>query len=394
MRIYSWYSHLFVVWHYVMKFKPGHRPDYVFLSIFLILVVFGLLTLSSASSDLGKIKFNDTYYYVKHQLLYGFGFGIIGIFFASFFYYRHWQKFAVLLLLLGLIALALVFTPLGYRHASANRWLNLGQFSIQPAEFLKFAFIIYLAAWLSPKSKDGDSFLLRRKSFWAGYLPFLIVSGIVATLIIMQPSTTTIFIIMSSAILIYFVSGAKMSYIFWTIVIGIVALGLVIYFTPYRLERIKDYLGRLSNPHGVNVEAGGYHLNQALIAIGSGGLNGVGFGKSTTKFKYLPEPIGDSIFAVVAEELGFIGAISLIALFIGFFIRGFIIAKNSRDQFARLTVIGFISIIAIQAFIHIAAISGIVPLTGVPLPFVSYGGTSLAVFLTMVGVIVNISKYT
>jgi len=374
-----------------MKIKAGHSPDYIFISCVIILVAFGLIMLSSASSDLGKIKFNDTYYYLKHQLLYGLSLGVAGFLFASFIHYRFWQKIAVPLLLISLLSLVLVFTPLGFSHGGANRWLNLGVLSVQPAELLKFSFIIYLAAWLSSKKERGSH---RQTNILSGYLPFLIISGLVGFLILMQPSTTTVVIIMAAGLLVYFISGARLSFILGTIFLGILALTLIISIAPYRLARVETYIKTFFGPEATDYQTQGYHLNQALMAIGSGGVWGVGFGNSTTKFKYLPEPISDSIFAVIAEELGFIGAVFLIGIFILLFIRGIKLAKNSRDQFAKLATIGFILIITIQAFINVAAISGLLPLTGVPLPFISYGGTSLAVFLTMSGVIVNISRYT
>ncbi len=371
--------------------KAGHNPDYIFISCIALLVIFGLFMLSSASSDLGKIKFNDTYYYLKHQLLYGLSTGMVGFLFASLIHYRFWQKLAIPLLLIGLLLLVLVFTPLGFSHAGANRWLNLGALSVQPAEILKFSFIIYLAAWLSPSLKKSSH---RQTNILSGYLPFLIISGLVAFLILIQPSTTTVVVLMASGLLVYFASGARLSFVLGTIFLGLMALILIVSVSPYRLERVETYMKTFFGSEAVDSQAQGYHINQALIAIGSGGLWGVGFGQSTTKFKYLPEPISDSMFAVIAEELGFVGAVFLSGIFVLLFIRGIIIAKNSRDQFAKLATVGFISIITIQTFIHIAAISGILPLTGVPLPFISYGGTALAVFLTMSGVIVNISKYT
>lgn len=367
-----------------MKAKLGHHPDYVFLFCVALLTLFGLLILSSASSDIGKIKFNDTYYYLKHQVFYGLSLGIVGFLLTSRMYYRRFEKLALPFLFLSILALVAVFTPLGYSFKGASRWLDLGPFSIQPAEILKLTFIIYLALWLSNKK------ISRQTSFLEGYLPFLFICGLIAFLVLIQPATTTVVIIMASGLVVYFVSGARLSYIVGTILLGILVLALVIYLTPYRFERIKAFI----YPEKVNVEVGGYHLNQALMAIGAGGPWGVGFGKSTTKFKYLPEPIGDSIFAVIAEEFGFFGALILLGIFITMILRGFLIAKNSRDQFGKLIAVGLTSVLAIQTFIHIGAISGLIPLTGVPLPFISYGGTSLAVFLTLAGVIVNISKYT
>lgn len=366
------------------RFKSGHNPDYIFILCIILLVIFGFAMLSSASSDLGKKKFDDTFYYLKHQILYGLSLGIIGFLVASRFYYRKLERLAVPFLILNIIALILVFTPLGFTHSGATRWLNLGIFSFQPAEFLKFTFIIYLAAWLSNKKIN------RQTSFLGGWAPFLAVCGAVAFLVFKQPATTTILIVLASALIIYFISGARLSFIIGTILLGILIVSLLVFSSPYRFKRVMSFI----NQENINIQAEGFHRNQALIAIGTGGMWGVGFGQSTAKFKFLPEPIGDSIFAVIAEELGFVGALALIAVFITLLARGFFIAKNSQDKFAKLIVFGLTSIIAIQVFVHIASISGLIPLTGVPLPFISYGGTALAIFLTMSGVIVNISKYT
>jgi cell division protein FtsW len=364
--------------------KKGHNPDYIFISCIIILAVFGLVILSSASSDTGKIKFNDTYYYLKHQIIFGLSLGIVGFLIASNFYYQNWKKIAVYALLINIILLLLVFTPLGFAHRGASRWLDIGPFSFQPAEFLKITFIVYLAAWLSNK-KSG-----RQKSFLKGFVPFIVISGIIGGLVLSQPATTILIIVMASALIVYFASGLKMSHLFLIVLLGIIALIFVIYATPYRYERVKNFFIEDETKDATSR----YQINQAQEAISGGGLFGVGFGKSTTKFRYLPEPIGDSIFAVVAEELGFVGSLFLISVFILFFIRGTLIAKKANDQFGKLAVMGLVSAIAIQTFIHIGAVSGLVPLTGVPLPFISYGGTALAVFLTMSGIIVNISKYT
>ena len=221
-------------------------------------------------------------------------------------------------------------------------------------------------------------------------MPFIVISGIIGGLVLSQPATTILIIVMASALIVYFASGLKMSHLFLIVLLGIIALIFVIYATPYRYERVKNFFIEDETKYATSR----YQINQAQEAIRSGGLFGVGFGKSTTKFRYLPEPIGDSIFAVVAEELGFVGSLFLISVFILFFIRGTLIAKKANDQFGKLVVMGLVSAIAIQTFIHIGAVSGLVPLTGVPLPFISYGGTALAVFLTMSGIIVNISKYT
>ncbi|KKQ23284.1 cell division protein FtsW [Candidatus Wolfebacteria bacterium RIFCSPLOWO2_01_FULL_38_11] len=361
--------------------KKGHRPDYIFIFCVVILVIFGLIMLSSASSDIGKIKFNDTYYYLEHQIIYGLILGIIGFLIAGKINYKNFKRISIFLLAINVILLILLFTPLGADYKGSNRWLNLGSISVQPSEFLKISFIIYLAALLSKKTKQSNIF--------EGLLPFLITSSFIAFLVLKQPATTTVAIIIASALVVYFLSGAKLFHIIGVAVLGIILLSVVIYISPYRYQRIMTYFDSEKN-----IQTTGYQINQSLMAIGSGGLFGVGFGQSTTKYKYLPEPIGDSIFAVIAEELGFIGSIFLLGIYIILFIRGFLIAQNSSDQFARLTAIGFISIIVVQTFVHIASSVGFLPVTGVPLPFISYGGTSLAVFLTMTGIIVNISKYT
>jgi cell division protein FtsW len=355
-------------------------PDYVFIGLVVILTVFGLVMLSSASSDLSKTKFGDSYYYLKHQIVYGLGFGIVGFFAAAFLSYRHWEKWSTLLLVINIVLLLLVFSPIGLKIKGGERWIDFGFFSFQPGELLKLSFFAYLAAWISKNQKRG-------KSFMEGFLPFLILTGGVMMLLLAQPAITTAILIFAASLIMYFASGARFSFIVASVLLAVLAVSTVIYYNPNRIQRIEAFL----NPNADQLNSS-YHINQSLIAIGSGGLTGVGFGQSTTKLKYLPEPIGDSIFAIIAEELGFIGAMSLIAVFMLFVWRGLAIARASRDIFARLFVTGMTSTVGLQAFVNIAAISGLIPISGVPLPFISYGGTALAVFLTMSGIIVNVSR--
>jgi cell division protein FtsW len=357
-------------------------PDYFLMAGFFILLVFGLAMLASASSDLGKQQFNNSYYYLEHQILYGLSIGAVGFLLGYFIPYQKFKKVAFGLLLVSIVALVLVFTPLGSLVNNTNRWIRLGPLSFQPSELMKLTFIMYLAAWLSnPKLK-------RTTDFKSGLLPFALISGVIMVLLILQPATSTVAILLASGLTVYFVSGAPMKYIFGIIGIAVVAVALVIYVTPYRRARIEGYLNNTQNLQGQN-----YQVNQALIAIGSGGLMGVGYGQSATKQNYLPTPIDDSIFAVVAEELGFFGAAALIALFAIVSFRMFWLAKDTRDQFGKLLLIGFGSVIALQAFVNMASISGIIPFTGVPLPFVSYGGTALAIFVTMAGIALNVTRY-
>lgn len=363
------------------RISKSSSPDYFFIVLTVALVIFGLVMLTSASSDLAKRDFGDSFYYLKHQILNGLLFGIFGFFICSLVFYRRLTKIAFLLLIINIIALLLVFTPLGFQTKGATRWLNIYGFSFQPGEFLKLTFLIFLAYWMSKNQE-------RSKSLNRGFLPFLLLLSVVTFLLLMQPSTTAAFLIIGASVIMYFLGGARPRFFIGITLLAFLTLVALVFITPYRFDRLKVFLGIEKNELK---EA--YHINQTLIAIGSGGWNGVGFGQSTAKLKYLPEPLADSIFAIIAEELGFIGAVSLVLIFFLFVWRGLMIARASPDNFGKLLVVGFTSLIGLQAFINIAAVSGLIPLTGVPLPFISYGGTALAVFLTMSGIIVNISKH-
>lgn len=345
------------------------------------LIMLGLAVLSSASSNMGKIKFDDTYYFVRHQLINGFAVGMAGMLAGIFVPLKYIKKGAFVFLLLNIILLGLVFTPLGGGFGTANRWIDLYGVVVQPSELLKITFIVYLSAWLSGGRKN------RRDDLMEGLVPFLIICSIIAVLLLMQPATSILAILLIVAFAIYLISGMKLSFI--PIMFGLAALGIgaMIIVTPYRMNRITTFL----NP-SADLQGKSYHLNQALTTIGSGGLTGVGYGQSKLKISSLPEPIGDSIFAIVAEEFGFIGAIFFILLYFFYSFTGLIGSLEVKSEFGKLVLIGFSSLIGIQAFVHIASISGVIPMTGVPLPFISYGGTALAVFMTMSGLMINIFK--
>jgi len=366
-----------------MKFHPkSHRLDYFFVVLIFLLAAFGLTMLASASSVLGKVKFDDTYYYLKHQIYRGLLPGLIGFFIGLKIYYRRWEKLALFFLIISLVLLVLVFSPWGFLAGGARRWLSLGLIRFQPSEIIKLTFLIYLAAWLS-KNKE------RSQNFIRGFLPFLFFVTLIAGLLVAQHSTSAALFFLATAIAVYFISGAKFRYILAVIFICLLFIPLIILIAPYRWQRIATFL----NPQ-TDILGHSYQVNQTILAIGSGKLWGRGYGQSIAKIHYLPEQIGDSIFAIIAEELGFVGVASLIVVFFLLLWRGFIIAKKIPDSFAKLLVAGFSLIIGLQVFIHIAALTGIIPLTGISLPFISYGGTSLVVFLTMAGIIANISKYT
>jgi cell division protein FtsW len=362
--------------------RTNRHPDYTFLAIVFLLTVAGFAILASASSNLGKTQFNDTYYYLKHQMEFGLSLGIIGFIIGYFWYYQNWKKLALPLLAISTITLILVFTPFGSLVNGTNRWLRFGPLSFQPAELVKLTYLIYLAAFLSNVK------MKREKDFMKGLVPFLVVSGIIGGLLILQPATSTVAILLLSGATVYFAGGGRVWYLLGAGAAAALLIALVVYITPYRRARITGFLNQTANTQGAN-----YQVNQGLIAIGSGGLTGVGYGQSATKSGYLPASIDDSIFAIVGEELGFIGAGALAVLFAFFGIRLIWLSMHTTDRFGKLLLIGFGTVIPLQAFVNMAAISGVIPLTGVPLPFISYGGTALAVFLTMSGIAANVTKY-
>jgi cell division protein FtsW len=364
------------------KVRTTSSPDYVFLGALALLVIFGFVMLASASADVAKITYNDGYYFLKQQVLKGLIPGMAGLLIGFLVCYRRWERVALTFFVLSVVALLLVFTPLGEERGGATRWLGLGDISFQPSEILKIAFVIYLASWMSRGTR-------RSMSFVEGFVPFVLLAGAIGFILFKQPSTTNAVLLFATALVMYFASGAKLRFLFGFVTLGVVLVAGVVYMTPYRLERVMTFL----HPEQTDVLEEGYHIQQALIAVGSGGVTGVGYGKSTAKLYSLPEPIGDSIFAVIGEELGFVGAVGLVVLFFVLVWRGFMIANRSPDMFGKLLVMGLTSLIGLQVFVNIGAVSGLLPLTGVPLPFVSFGGTAMAVFLTMGGVILNVSRY-
>jgi cell division protein FtsW len=270
---------------------------------------------------------------------------------------------------------------IGSKVYGASRWIQLGPFSFQPSEMAKLAMIIYLAAWLESRGTK------RIKDVFEGLLPFLGIMGLIGFLIMKQPDTGTLGVIVLTSFAIFFVSGARMDHLFFMSGIGTLALWILVKIEPYRFDRILAFMNPGADPQGI-----GYQINQALLAVGSGGFFGVGLGHSRQKFNYLPEPVGDSIFAVIGEELGLIGGFVLIILFVALAVRGIKIAKNAPDMFGRLVATGITMWIVLQAFINIGANIALVPFTGIPLPFISYGGTSLIFLMAAVGILLNISQ--
>ncbi|MEK7615557.1 MAG: putative lipid II flippase FtsW [Patescibacteria group bacterium] len=359
--------------------------DYVLLSIVSAIILFGLIMLLSASSPNGYQQFGDSYYFLKHQLIFGVIPGFAAMLLFAKIPYTFWRKHAWNLLLLSIALLVLVFIP-GFSAGigTAHSWISIGGvFSLQPSEVVKLTFLFYLAAWLGGRDEHGV------RDVQSGFLPFLLVLGVITLLMILQPDIGTMSIIAAMALVVYFVAGAPVGYVVGLILAAGSGLALLIAAAPYRAARFTTFLHPELDPQGV-----GYHINQALLAIGSGGFFGLGYGHSRQKFQYLPEVFGDSIFAVVGEEFGFVISLLVIGAFILLLFRLLEIAMRAPDKYAKCLVIGVAAWITIQAFENIGSMVALMPITGVPLPFISYGGTSLAVSMAAIGVVLNISKYT
>ena len=360
----------------------GKHVDKFFLIIIGLLLAVGIAMFISAS--LGILAKNEKTFYsvLFSQLVLGLGLGLVGMYICLNIDYKFWRKYSFFIFLLSILLTATVFIPhFGWSHGGAQRWVKLGPVSFQPVEILKFGFVIYFAAWLSwVKNKVQD--------FKFGILPFSIMLAIIAMVLFKQPDTKSFILIAMTGISMLFISGVPIRYILGVGLGAIMVLGTLIFFTPYLQERVKTFIDPSNDPRGSS-----YQIQQSLIALGSGGIFGRGFGQSIQKFSYLPEPQGDSLFAVIGEELGFVGALGTIFLYLLFALRGFRIANNSPDLFSRLLVSGIVILITVQSFMHIASNIGVFPLTGVPLVFMSHGGTSLMVYLIAMGIVLHISKF-
>ncbi|MEX2028903.1 MAG: putative lipid II flippase FtsW [Candidatus Paceibacterota bacterium] len=361
----------------------GKKIDRFFLIIVGLLVAIGIAMFISAS--LGILAKNEKTFYgvLFNQLVLGLGGGLFGMYLCLKINYQFWRKYAFFIFLGAIILTAAVFIPqLGWSHGGARRWLQLGVLSLQPVEILKFSFVIYFATWLSWTKNRTQDFKFR-------ILPLGIMLSIIAVILFKQPDIKSFILITTTGIAMLFISGVPMRYIFGVGVGAILVLGSLVFVMPHLQDRVKTFINPAADPRG-----SAFQIQQSLIALGSGEIFGRGFGQSIQKFTYLPEPQGDSIFAVLGEELGFIGTTGVIFLYLLFALRGFRIANNSPNTFSRLLVSGIVILIIVQSFMHIAAISGVFPLTGVPLPFMSHGGTSLMIYLTAMGIVLNISRHS
>jgi cell division protein FtsW len=356
--------------------------DAPFLIVISVLVVSGLIIFTSAALGLLARGTGATFTSVAvSQLLLGLVCGGFACFVLAHFDYRLWRKYTPYLFAGAYLLTILTFVPgIGVELKGASRWIDIAGISFQPEELLKFAVVAFLAAIYSANWKKVHTIK-------GGIVPLLAVAGGSAVLLILQPNTAGVIVIMATAAGMLFAAGGKIWHLAVLALIGVVAIAGAAVFYPHVADRITTFLDHTEDPHGA-----GWQIQQSLIAIGSGGITGKGLGQSVQKFSYLPEPIGDSVFAVVGEEFGFIGAVFLVMLYAALAFLGLRIASRAADPFGGLLVVGLVILIIGQSFFNIASIIGLVPLVGIPLIFVSHGGSALAVALAEVGVILNVSR--
>ena len=363
--------------------RKYHAPDPWLILVTLFLVGFGLIMVSSASVvESYQVTGSNTYYFVRQVV-----FAVIGLvlwFFLQRWDYHRFRPVATMALFISIALLIVVFIPgVGFEAGGSRRWIGAGELTLQVTEVLKLGLIIYLAYWFEKKgSKIGN--------WYATFLPFVLLLLIILGLIIAEPDMGTVVVIAGIAGVMYFVAGADLKHISLLAAGGLLAVWGLIKVAPYRAVRWLTFLNPASDPLGA-----GYHINQALIALGSGGLFGLGFGRSRQKFNFLPEASSDSIFAVIGEELGLLGLLFFVIIPLSILVwRGLKISQKAPDVFGRLLALGITTWIGWQAIINIGAITGLLPLTGVPLPFISQGGTSLVFAMIGSGILLNISRQT
>lgn len=357
------------------------KADRVFLGIAAALALTGVFVFLSASMGL-LVRDEELFRSViKNQLLLGFLGGILALLIMSRIPHPRLKRLALPSFIGALLLTVLVFTPIGFEHGGATRWVSLFGFSFQPSELLKPTFILYFAALLA-------SFGERVKTVSYGLLPAAILLTIIGVLLLAQPDLGTYALLYGAALGMLAVAGARLTHIGILTAAAMAGVAVLAVVRPYVLGRLLTFLDPGRDPFGAS-----YQVNQSLVAIGSGGITGKGFGQSVQKFGQLPEPIGDSIFAVASEEFGLLGGLFIIFLFVAFAIAGLQIARRAPDRFSGLLVAGLVILITGQAFLNIASMLAVAPIVGVPLPFVSHGGTALFIVLLQTGIILQVSKY-
>lgn len=362
--------------------KPGGQIDGYLLILVIGLSLFGLMMVASSSAVIAERFRGDAYYFFKHQLLFGHLIGFLMMVMGILVPYQAWKRFSIFGLMGSIALLVMVFIPsLQVASGGAARWIGLGPITIQPSEITKLAFIIYMAALLESKSD-------KLNDFKQGVVPFLVVMLIISVLILLQPDLGTLISIVLIGGAMVFAAGYRIKHLLLLAGGGVAVFAVLINTAAYRLNRIMVYLHPELDPQGI-----GYQINQALMAVATGGVWGLGFGRSRQKYQYLPEPAGDSIFAIISEELGLVRTSFVVIAFAIIGYRGLMIARDAPDVFGKLVAVGISVWIVSQAFINMASTMGVTPMTGIPLPFISYGGSAMAMMMFAVGILLNISKY-
>jgi cell division protein FtsW len=358
------------------RIKMG-QIDFVLFATVMVLVAIGVVMVYSASSYTSAFKLNDPEYYLKKQLLWAC-IGSVFMVAAIKIDYHIIKKYTGIIMggTVLLLLVVLVFPPIN----GAKRWIPLGFAGIQPSEIAKYAIVLYMAKSLDLKGE-------KVKEFFYGICPYLLVSGFYAGLILLEPNLSIASVIMIVTVIILFAVGARFIHMFAIGSALVTAVGVLTITAPYRLKRLLNFMDPFADSQG-----DGYQLVQSLLALGSGGVTGAGIGQSRQKCLYIPEPWTDFIFSIICEELGLIGGGFIILLFIILVWRGIKIAVTAKDMYGNILAIGITSVIAVQAIINIAVVTGSMPVTGVPLPFISYGGSALLFNMFAVGILLNVSR--
>ncbi len=375
-----------------------HKPDKIILYFAILMAIFGAIMIFDASVYKATAEWGDQFYFLKHQIIWI----IIGLVPALLIYswdYRKFLKlsFPLLITTIGLLLAVLLF---GQERNGATRWLTVGPIDIQPAEFAKIVLIMYLSSWLSKKDYNyKDLKEAFSNGLWNELLSFITILGIIALLIMLEPDLGTTIIICATSYIIFLMAGNSKAHTIGSlsilVLLFLLGVGAVI-LEPYRLQRVQTYLSLLFTGEVADPRGTGYQMQQILIGIGSGGILGKGFGQSRQRFGYLVENTAftDSLFAVVLEELGLLGGTVIVLSWVFFLWRGLKIATNAPDKQGQLLAAGITIWLVLQALMNMAANVGLIPLTGIPNPFLTYGGSSTIVTLVGIAILLNVSKYT
>ncbi|HUF54356.1 MAG TPA: putative lipid II flippase FtsW [Dehalococcoidia bacterium] len=356
-------------------------PDYHLLVATVMLLIAGLLAVYTSSFAVAYHEYGDPNYFILRQALFT-GLGMVALVFFMKVDYNRLRSWSAPMLLVALVGLVLVLSPLGSEVNGAKRWLIFGPISVQPSEFAKLAVLVYISAWLASRGKEINQFTI-------GFVPFVLLLSVVAALVVSEPDMGTTVMIVLVACTLFFVAGAPITHLALLLGAGATASYFMIGAREYQLDRLTGFLSAESDPQGL-----GFQIIQLAVALGSGGPLGIGWAESRQKHLYLPGAHTDGVFAILGEELGFIGLIGVLALFAFFLYRALRVTLKTNDDFGMLLGVGIISWIAFQTLINIAGVTRTIPLTGIPLPFLSYGGSALISLMAGVGILLNVSRYT